>query len=201
VSRAKILVVDDDATHLACAREILEAEGHAVVVHQSAFGATEKVMAERPDLVLLDVNMPALSGEGLVAVMREREATRATRIVLHSSNDEASLQRAAERLGVAGWVSKGDPAELRLAVRRALGEASRDDPRPAAPEAFRLVGVLPADAWERFGARVLPRLAAGAGLRIRLEVSVGAGDDGRLADGVRQELRELGLDGALRLSS
>jgi CheY-like chemotaxis protein len=116
----KILIIDDDTTHLICAKEILEAEGHQVVVQASPFGATEKVMLERPDLVLVDVNMPALSGEGLIGVLRSRPQTKDARVLLYSSNDEDSLRRAAARLGIEGYIAKGDPDELRRTVGRVL---------------------------------------------------------------------------------
>jgi CheY-like chemotaxis protein len=116
----KILVVDDDPVHLSLTRELLEAEGYEVRTHKTGFGATERVLRERPDLVLLDVNMPALSGEGLVSVLRGRGLLHATRILLYSSNDEEWLRRAVDRLGVCGYVSKGDPGDLRRKVARAL---------------------------------------------------------------------------------
>ena len=121
-ARKKILVVDDDPTHLVCARDLLEAQGYEVVVHPRPFGATEKVMIETPDLVLMDVNMPGLSGEALVELLRTREQTRSTPVLLYSSNDEDALRRCALRLGLGanGYVAKGDPAALRAAVERAL---------------------------------------------------------------------------------
>jgi CheY-like chemotaxis protein len=117
----RILVVDDDDTHLACARELLEAEGYRVDVHLTAFGATEKMIRTRPDLVLIDMNMPALSGEGLVSILRKRVHAPGVRVFLYSANDEDSLRRAAARLGIDGYVCKGDPDELRRKVRAALG--------------------------------------------------------------------------------
>jgi len=120
--KKKILVVDDEPTHLFCAKEILEAEGYEVVLHPRAFGATEKVMTENPDLVLLDVNMPALSGETLVMLLRGRKQTSGARVLLYSSNEEDALRRSALRLGLGadGFVAKGDPQMLREAVGRAL---------------------------------------------------------------------------------
>jgi CheY-like chemotaxis protein len=123
----RILIVDDDPTHLACARDLLEAEGYAVDVHQSGFGATERLILSRPDLVLIDVNMPALSGEGLVAILRRRVHAAGVRVLLYSSNDEDALRKAATRLEIDGYVCKGDPEELRRKVGRAL--AAR--PRPS----------------------------------------------------------------------
>lgn len=118
----KILVIDDDATHLLLTRELLEAEGYDVQVHETAFGATERIIQQAPDLVLVDVNMPALSGEGLVSVLRRRERTRGVRVFLHSSNDEHALREAAARLGIEGYVPKGDPELLRRRVAAALRE-------------------------------------------------------------------------------
>jgi CheY-like chemotaxis protein len=120
---ARILIVDDDPTHLACARELLEAEGYEVEVHLTAFGATEKFIRTRPDLVLIDVNMPALSGEGLVSILRRRVHAAGVRVFLYSSNDEDALREASRRLEIDGWISKGDPAELRRKVGRALAAA------------------------------------------------------------------------------
>ena len=123
MSTKKILVVDDDATHLLCAKEILEDAGYEVVIHTGGFGATEKVMVEQPDLVLIDVNMPALSGDGLVGVLRGREQTQRVPILLYSSNDEGALRRTVDRLGIEGYVSKGDVEELRRVVARVLQAA------------------------------------------------------------------------------
>jgi CheY-like chemotaxis protein len=120
VGRRKVLVVDDDPMQLNLTRELLEAEGYDVHIHTMGFGATEKVFQERPDVVLLDVNMPALSGEGLVSVLRGRGLLAATKVLLYSSNDEDWLRRAVERLGVSGYVCKGDAGDLRRKLSRAL---------------------------------------------------------------------------------
>jgi len=133
MSARKILIVDDDATHLLCTKELLEQEGYDVLVHSTAFGATEQTMRHQPDLVLVDVNMPALSGEALVSLLRRREATRHIRILLHSSNDEDVLRDAVRRLGIDGYVCKGDPAQLRFKVALALQRqpsAPVSGPRP-----------------------------------------------------------------------
>jgi len=62
MSPKRILIIDDDRIHLATTQELLEEEGYDVITHLSGFGATERVLVTRPDLVLLDVNMPDLNG-------------------------------------------------------------------------------------------------------------------------------------------
>jgi CheY-like chemotaxis protein len=116
----KILVVDDDPTHLMYTQEILEADGHAVVVHRTGFGVSVKFWKEKPDLVLLDVNMPGLSGENVLFLLERWLADRKTPVLLYSSNDEESLRKTSLKLGTAGYVMKGDPLALRSSVRKAL---------------------------------------------------------------------------------
>jgi CheY-like chemotaxis protein len=63
---AKILVVDDDACVVALLQDYLKGFGHAVATEHDAAGAMRAVAAEKPDLVILDFEMPGGSG-GLVA--------------------------------------------------------------------------------------------------------------------------------------
>jgi CheY-like chemotaxis protein len=108
----RVLMIDDDRLHLLLTRELLRDEGWEVELQAGAFGATERIMTSRPSVVLLDVNMPALSGEMLLPLLKQREQTRETPVVLYSANDEASLRRSALRLGAAGYVRKGDLPRL-----------------------------------------------------------------------------------------
>jgi len=113
----KILVVDDDTNHLQTTQEILELEGFQVIVHNSPFRTTQRVLQERPDLILLDVNMPALSGERLCSLIRDQREAADLPIVFYSSNDEDSLRRAVSEFGGTDYVCKGDLAGLRRKVR------------------------------------------------------------------------------------
>jgi CheY-like chemotaxis protein len=117
----RVLIIDDDQAHLETTRELLEDEGYAVDLQAGPFGATERIMVTRPDLVLLDVNMPALSGQTLLPILKGREQTKDTPVVLFSSNDEETLRSAALRLGAADWVCKGDIPGLLRTLKRVLG--------------------------------------------------------------------------------
>jgi CheY-like chemotaxis protein len=118
----RILVVDDDSRHLQTTREILELEGYRVTVRDTPFGTTEVVSSERPDLVLLDVNMPALSGERLCTLVRGNAngAGRTVPILFYSSNDEDSLRQAVKQHGADGYVCKGDLPGLRRKVEQMM---------------------------------------------------------------------------------
>jgi len=117
-SKGRILIIDDDAAHLDSTRGILEAEGYEVATHPRAFGATNIVRDIEPDLVLLDVNMPGLSGEHLYDVFRANDKTRDVPVVFYSSNDEDSLRASVARLGAHGYICKGNPGNLRTRLAR-----------------------------------------------------------------------------------
>ncbi|OGR29931.1 MAG: hypothetical protein A2091_09610 [Desulfuromonadales bacterium GWD2_61_12] len=124
MKRKRILVVDDDHKHLQTSKEILELEGHEVIIHNSPFRTNEIVKTVRPDLLLLDVNMPGLSGERLIGLVRAHYQDRTLPIVFYSSNDEDSLRESVKTFGADGYVCKGDIAGLRRRVAQLLAAAA-----------------------------------------------------------------------------
>lgn len=116
-----VLIIDDDERHLLSTKGIIEALGYRVEVHNSPFRSTEKVLRLKPGLVLLDVNMPALPGDQLCAILRGEPELSAVPIYLYSSNDEEILRRAVSRYGADGYICKGDVSGLRMKVKRVLG--------------------------------------------------------------------------------
>ncbi len=71
----KILVVDDNIDSIMILRSILESQGFTVLTAQSGLEALEIVARELPDLVLLDVMMPQMSG---IEVLERIKTTHAT---------------------------------------------------------------------------------------------------------------------------
>ena len=117
-AKKKILIVDDDSRFLQTTRGLLESCGYEVVEHDTPFRTMEVVIGQRPDLVLLDVNMPGLSGDRLCSLLKA--GRRPPAVLLHSSNDEESLRRAVALCGADGYVCKGDVAGLRRKVGQLL---------------------------------------------------------------------------------
>ena len=67
-----ILVVDDDTTFQFLVRTLLEGEGHRVVQATDGDGALTAIDAERPDLIVLDLGLPEMSGLELLSRVRPR---------------------------------------------------------------------------------------------------------------------------------
>ena len=103
---AKILVVDDQRDIRFVMSELLDTLGHEVIEASSAPGALKMLEFERPDLVLLDLNMPGMNGAEALARIRRQEATRHTRVlILTGSTVTGDIDRARE-LGIAGVIPK-----------------------------------------------------------------------------------------------
>jgi len=115
--REKVLIIDDDEKHLTLTRDILRTDGHDVHVHSRPFGATQAIKDVEPNLILLDINMPGLSGERLVRLWYGNPAMPKVPVVFYSSNDEDSLRRSVMDHGVLGYICKGDPMGLKRKVK------------------------------------------------------------------------------------
>jgi DNA-binding NarL/FixJ family response regulator len=123
--KKKVLVVDDDELHLYTTKELLQDECCEVITHKSnlGIGVTTLVRDVQPDLILLDVNMPGLSGDQLAKLLRWRNAP----FIFYSSNDEDSLRELAAQYGAKGYISKGDIAELKNMVNKYLFVPTYDE--------------------------------------------------------------------------
>ncbi len=103
-----MLIIDDDPTILETARRLLERDGLQVLVHNQASNATHFAAQHCPDLVLIDVNMPVLSGDSLAALFKGHARLKHTPLVLFSSNEESALRRMAKAVGALGYISKAE---------------------------------------------------------------------------------------------
>src|SRR5437879_3025846 len=101
----KVLIVDDDPVHLKLMRKWLETEGFAVTTHDSPFGATARMFRLRPQIVLLDVQMPGLEGSSLIELLR-RPASIDPTVILCSCRDQTELDALALQHGAAGAIQK-----------------------------------------------------------------------------------------------
>ena len=86
-SPARILIVDDTAMNLKLLEGILTGHGYAVSTAPSGPVALERVRDEHPDLVLLDVVMPEMSGYEVCRRLRAEEATRLLPVIMVTALD------------------------------------------------------------------------------------------------------------------
>jgi CheY-like chemotaxis protein len=86
----RVLVVDDDNDFLLLARRALEARGHQVETSTSAFGLVNKVAgssSQSPEMVVLDCEMPGLSGFSVIELLAKDRRTAHVPVLLVSAGD------------------------------------------------------------------------------------------------------------------
>lgn len=119
--KAKILVIDDDEKFLGAVRRLLTASGYEVVTSDSALRLPQLVRSEKPDLVLLDIEMPSLDGHHVLEMTKLFEFLREIPIVLHSAKDEEELQSLVSRSNAVGYIKKtGNSMSLVAQVQKFL---------------------------------------------------------------------------------
>jgi len=108
--KTRVLVVDDDPVILELVSGWLSEAGYAVEVRESALGTAQQIASDQPDVVLLDVMMPALSGGELAQLIRRHHRTALASVILHSSLAPAELDLLVAKTGAIGGLQKTNDA-------------------------------------------------------------------------------------------
>jgi putative two-component system response regulator len=116
--RSRVLVADDTESVRTLFRRLLVADGHDVVTVADGASALEAVHWHRPDVILLDVGMPAPDGLEVCRRLKADPATRLTPVVLVTGQTELSDRIRGIEAGADEFLSKPvHPHELRVRVR------------------------------------------------------------------------------------
>lgn len=120
-TRTKILIVDDELDTLLPLKRALEMEDFNVIEAQDGVEALEKVRAEIPDLVLLDLMLPKINGFEVCQQLKQDEATSAIPIIMLTAKGETSDKVEGIEIGADDYVTKPfDLAELKARIKAVL---------------------------------------------------------------------------------
>ena len=118
---AKILVVDDNPKNVKLLADLLSIKGYTVVTAASGREALAQITAEQPDLVLLDVVMPEMSGYEVCRKIRENLATEILPVVMVTALDPTEERIKGLEAGADDFLTKPiNQAELLARVRSLL---------------------------------------------------------------------------------
>lgn len=121
--RKKILLVDDSSTILMMEKFILRNDPYTLITASDGQEAVAKAVAEKPDLILLDVIMPRMGGFEACRQIRQHEAAKHIPIIMVTTRGEATNIEEGWASGCTDYVTKPINAiELLIKVRSLLSE-------------------------------------------------------------------------------
>ncbi|KRW96125.1 response regulator [Paracoccus sp. PXZ] len=119
---AHILIVEDEDNIAAALEFLLARAGHSYRRIAGGAGALDEIRANRPDLVLLDIMLPDISGYEIVEALRADPGLRDVRVLLMTARGSVVERRKGLALGADGFIAKPfELAELRAEMARLLG--------------------------------------------------------------------------------
>ncbi len=123
MSRKKILLVDDSNTVLMMHQMMLHGLNHELLFARDGREAVELALAEKPDLILMDVMMPRMTGLEACSELRAHEALANTPILLVTTRGEPQNMEAGFQAGCTEYVTKPfDGVEILLKVHHYLSD-------------------------------------------------------------------------------
>jgi CheY-like chemotaxis protein len=120
----KILLIEDEEIMIDLLQKKLIREGYEVSVARDGEKGLEAVKKVKPDLILLDIVMPKMSGiEVMEEMVKDKELKKIPIIVVSNSGQPVELDRA-QKLGAKDWLIKTefDPQEVIKKVVKQIGE-------------------------------------------------------------------------------
>ena len=124
----QILLVEDDAAIRSALMRALREQGHTVNAADTGMGALTSAVAQRPDVVLLDLGLPDIDGADVLSMLRS--VSDVPTIVATARDDEAEIVRLLD-LGADDYVIKPfTAAQLTARVRAVLRRTGQADEEP-----------------------------------------------------------------------
>jgi len=118
-----ILIVEDNAKNMKLVRDLLQHHGHATLEAETGEAGLRLALQRRPDLVLMDIQLPDIDGATVLARIREDRSLDAMPVLAVSASVMPEEQQRVVRSGFDGFIAK--PISIKpflAAVNKALSE-------------------------------------------------------------------------------
>jgi two-component system cell cycle response regulator DivK len=103
---SRIVIIEDNAQSARLAARLLKRAGYVVEVAEDGEGGLTAVFASPPDLVLVDMGLPDLDGQTVIALLRQQADLAQTPIIAFTAWPEATAAEMAKAYGCDGVISK-----------------------------------------------------------------------------------------------
>lgn len=115
----KVLIVDDTQADRISLERIVSDAGHLALMAESGAKAIEMAKRDKPDLILMDINMPEIDGYAATRMLKADEETKHIPVVFVSGKNQKADVAWGQMLGAKGYVTKPYTREQILAELKA----------------------------------------------------------------------------------
>lgn len=122
---AKVAIVEDDQTISQMYRFKFEAEGYSVETAENGKLGLELAEAMKPDIILLDLMMPEMTGDEMLAELRKKTWGKNIKVIILTNMGEQEIPETVKTLGVSAVILKADmtPRQVADLVKKQLAAA------------------------------------------------------------------------------
>ena len=132
--RPTILIIDDEPDILTVYQQRLSASGYEVVTATDGHRGLRAAKQIRPDLILLDVMMPARSGIEVLSDIRQDPNLKETKVLMLTAKSDIETVRLVAQLGISGYLLKTtEPRKLVAKINEVLPLGKAPAPAPPVP--------------------------------------------------------------------
>jgi len=123
----RVLVVEDNPVNLELVAALLESEGCGVIVAETADVSLRLAATERPDLILMDIQLPGMNGHDATRRLKADPATAGIPVVALTAHAMRGEEARAREAGFDAFLTKPiDTQAFRETLRRFLGNPRND---------------------------------------------------------------------------
>lgn len=101
-----VLIVDDNPVDRENLKSVLEKSGYKIVMAENGKLALDAIKESKPDLVMMDVNMPEMDGFAATRELRDNEETKDIPVILVTAKDQKADRAWGTMLGAKGYIAK-----------------------------------------------------------------------------------------------
>jgi two-component system cell cycle response regulator DivK len=106
VNTPSILYIEDNRENRLLVRRVLEAEGYRVIEAANAHTGFEQAVAQRPDLILMDINLPEVDGYTTTARIKSTPGLEAVKVIALTANVMRGDREKTLAAGCDGYIQK-----------------------------------------------------------------------------------------------
>lgn len=127
-TQPKVVIVEDDKMLAEIYQTLLNANGFTALVANDGRTGADMVKSELPDLVLLDLMLPELSGDMVLYEIRTNEATKDTKVIMLTNISETEAPENLDKLNFSRYIVKANLVSNQLPdiCREVLGQSTEE---------------------------------------------------------------------------